>query len=328
MKNIIAVDSHSSREYLYLQYMFTNVCNYKCWYCFPGSNEGTHRWPDIDLIKANFGHLVDHYKKNGKTKIVINLTGGEPTLWPALEEFVAHFREKGCVFSLITNGSRTEKWWRANSGLFDRVAISVHHEFSDVEHIKEVADICYDNSTVVEAQVLMDPTNWHQCVNLVEKLRDSRRRWMISAKEVLIDEKIIYDQEQRKYFKFPIKRWPNVFYFLKNNKLDIKRFSVTFEDGKKHRVGNNSIVVNDWNHFKGWECDLGVESIFINTQGTISGTCGEYLYGLDNLYNINDSDFIYKFSPEIRPTICTKESCLCVPESNLRKRRVIPIQTV
>ena len=326
--NIISVDSHSSQGYLYLQYMFTNVCNYKCWYCFPGSNEGTHRWPEFDLIKSNFKHLVDHYKKYGKQKIVINLTGGEPTLWPGLEEFVGFFRDQGCVFSLITNGSRTEKWWRENSSLFDRIAISVHHQYSDIGHVKRVADICYENSTVVETQVLMDPRNWDKCTGIVEKLRSSKKRWMISAKEVLVNEKIVYDSEQKKYFRFPIKRWPNVFYFLKNNKLDIKRFTVTFENGKKQRVGNNSIVVNGWNHFKGWQCDLGVESIFITVDGTITGTCGEYLYGMDRHYNLHDENFISDFDPVIRSTICTKESCLCVPESNIRKRRVIPIVSV
>jgi uncharacterized radical SAM superfamily Fe-S cluster-containing enzyme len=28
-----------------------NYCNYKCWYCWPGSNTGTHKFPDIDVIQ-------------------------------------------------------------------------------------------------------------------------------------------------------------------------------------------------------------------------------------------------------------------------------------
>ena len=325
---IIAVDPRSKDDTLYLQYQFTNTCNYKCWYCFPGSHEGTHRWPSLELVKTNLGHLIEHYRAHGKKKIVINLTGGEPTLWPDLDVFVKYFYEKyNCTFSLITNGSRTLNWWKTNAQYFDRISISVHHSANNTEHIKTVADTIYEQGVIVEAQVMMDMTNWIWCQSIVNELKTSKRRWMISAKEILVDNEIIYNDQQKEYFKNSIKRYPNIFYFLRNNKLDIKRFSVILENGKRKSVSNSAIIVNDWNHFKGWECNLGVDSIFVDYTGRISGTCGEYLFGKDFYYNLHDQDFTDNFHPRITPVICTKDGCYCTPEVNLKKR-IISIKPV
>ena len=42
---------------LRIEYMPGNLCNYKCHYCFPGSNEGDVKWPDVDLVLKNLDHL-------------------------------------------------------------------------------------------------------------------------------------------------------------------------------------------------------------------------------------------------------------------------------
>ena len=45
-----------------------NVCNYKCNYCFPGANEGTVLWPDINKIEAALLNYI-------KTKKIIAFAG-------------------------------------------------------------------------------------------------------------------------------------------------------------------------------------------------------------------------------------------------------------
>jgi organic radical activating enzyme len=327
--NIIAVDPNSGKETLYLQYQFTNTCNYKCWYCWPDSHSATHRWPDLELIKKNLGSLIEHYQANGKKNIVINLTGGEPTLWPELSKFVKYFYDNyNCKFSLITNGSRTLSWWNEYACYFDRITISVHHESCDIEHIIRVADSAYKQNVIVESQVLMDSKSWDKCVTLVNELKRSRYKWMIAVKEILVDNQLIYNEAQKKYLLKSVKRKPGFFYHLFNNKLDNKKFTVTTENRQVKKVEYNTILVNGWNHFKGWECNLGVDSIFIDYTGRISGTCGEFLYGKDFYYNIHDLDFSEKFKPEIIPVICSKLGCYCAPEVNLKKRKIFLIKPV
>jgi len=326
--SIIAVDPNSNKDTLYLQYQFTNTCNYKCWYCWPESHSASHRWPDLNLIKNNLSALISHYNNSGKKNIVINLTGGEPTLWPELSKFVKYFHDNhGCKFSLITNGSRTLSWWNEYARYFDRIIISVHHESCDIDHIIKVADNVYKQGVIVEAQVLMDPGAWNRCVDLVETLKTSRYKWMVTVKEILIDDQKIYNDDQKKYL-LSVKRKPGFFYHLFNNKLDNKKFTVTHDTGRIETIEYNTILVNDWNHFKGWECNLGVDSIFIDYTGRVSGTCGELLYGKDFYYNIHDLDFADKFNPEIKSVVCSKDGCYCASEVTIKKRKVIPIKPV
>ena len=110
---IIKIDSNVSKDRLRIELFLSNVCNYKCWYCFPGSNTGTHPWPDLDLIKENLSHVIEYYKTNlNKKQIYLHIIGGEPTLWKNFGEFVKFFKEThNCLISISTNGSRTLRWW-------------------------------------------------------------------------------------------------------------------------------------------------------------------------------------------------------------------------
>ena len=66
-------------NFLRIEYMLGNVCNYKCNYCFPGCNDGNIKWPDINIVKTNLSHLLDHYVSKGRNKFELYLVGGEPT---------------------------------------------------------------------------------------------------------------------------------------------------------------------------------------------------------------------------------------------------------
>ena len=40
-------------DVLTIELMLGNLCNYKCSYCFPGSNEGDHPWANTDTLIKN-----------------------------------------------------------------------------------------------------------------------------------------------------------------------------------------------------------------------------------------------------------------------------------
>jgi hypothetical protein len=80
--------------------------------------------------------------------------------------------------------------------------------------------------------------------------------------------------------------------------------------------------LNGLNHFYGWECNLGVDLIKVNSDGTISGNCTQKLYGLNELLNIHDEDFVDNFSPEIKPVICKQLVCACGGETRLKKHKI------
>ncbi len=313
---------------LTIEFMLGNVCNYKCSYCFPGSHEGTHPWPDTDLLLKNTSHLFEVYKKQGKTKFELYLIGGEPTLWKDLPRFCRTLKSNyDVIIRISTNGYRKPDWWKENSKLFDAVEISVHHEFADPDHIIAVGDTLYKQKTNLVTNVMMDPRQFDKCVSILEHLKTSKKRWPIIAKWLHFENpEIRYTEKQKSYLEKPLKRWPNlIWWFSLDYHSEYKTWVV--EDGKKKRVADNYMMLNEKNKFKDWSCNLGLDHINIFKTGRIGGNCEQLIYGENFHYNLYDPNFAEKFNPRLGPVICTKEVCPCGFETNISKViRIQPIQ--
>jgi organic radical activating enzyme len=306
--------------------MLGNVCNYKCNYCFPGSNEGNIKWPDIDTVKTNLSHLLDHYTSKGRNKFELYLIGGEPTIWkdlPILTEFLK--TKYNISIHISTNGSCSPAWWKRNAKFYDSIDISVHHEFAEVDHIIAVADIIYKEKINVVANVLMDPLQFEKCKAIIEGLKNSKHSWPIIAKSVHYDGITRYSDEQKTFFDRRIKRYPNLIrYTLNSSKAGpAKKVWVINEENKKQRVPNDSwFALNKLNYFSGWECNLGVEYIKIHPTGEITGNCRQHIYGTDKYFNLYDTMFVQEFAPELTSTICDKFICSCSGEIVLNKKQI------
>lgn len=82
---------------------FTSGCNFSCGFChnatLMGHKQNGISWSRLEEVSNRFGNeWVD----------AVCLTGGEPTLEPALPELLAFFRERGFKIKLDSNGSRPE----------------------------------------------------------------------------------------------------------------------------------------------------------------------------------------------------------------------------
>lgn len=322
---LIEVTSNWSDEDVKIDFVLGNLCNYSCWYCFPGSHEGTHRFPDFDLTVRNLTHLINVYKANGKKRIFLNLLGGEPSLWPRLADFAKIFSEQGCEISMITNASRTLRWWEENAKYFSKINISCHHEKVDVEHIKAVGDIIYDSGCIVDASVLMDPFAWNKCKDILYGLKKSKRKWVIIAQGI-VHETVNYTDEQKKFISKFIYRTPNLLWFFKHNKHKVEKIKVRFENGTTKKVKPNWLMVTESNHFKGWLCNIGIDYVLIEKDGTITGPCYSKLFNLNFYFNLYQSDFLTVFSPQLERERCNIDICPCQPATNLKKFiPVVPI---
>lgn len=300
-----------------------NICNYKCWYCWPGSNEGNFKWPDFDKCTKNLSYLLDYYKEHtNKKKFEFSIMGGEVTHWKRFTDFIRYFKEKyDCTFTLTTNAAKKLDWWNESYHYLDYVAISVHHQYSDPEHIKQVADFLYSKNVYVVTMVFMDPFAWDSCMNIVKILKTSNYRWTIRYNEI-IDTKIAYTDEHKKILRKEKARFANPFYFFKTNKIYKSRVKVIDNENKKHSFKDNELILKRLNSFKNWECDVGVDWIAVKADGQISGICGNGLYADGNIYNLYDINFIEEFKPRISSSICKKDWCWCSFETNMPKRKI------
>lgn len=326
-------------EYLSIQYAFTNVCNYKCNYCWPESHSGTSRWPDYDIICKNFDHLISVYKTHFNKKTVrFHLLGGEPTLWPRLGDFAKYIYEKhGCRITMSTNGSRTLRWWNEYAEYFSDIQISVHHEFCDLDHIKAVLDCIYSKGTVMTAaMVLMDPLAWDKCVAIVDDLCAYPVPWLVKLKYLIESDgddfgkiNTTYTPEQLFYLKDKIKKLPPDAYISKMKELDnIEQdrtaATIKFNDGTESPYKTILLYENNRNSFVGWQCSVGKDRVTVQADGRLQGACGELkIYG-NRIFNIFDQDFTENFTPDIiKPSItCSIPFCSCSTEIKLPKRKV------
>lgn len=319
------IQNNTPANMLRIEYMLGNTCNYKCSYCFPGSNEGTYKWPDVDLVIKNLSHLLDHYKHNGKDLFQFYLIGGEPTIWKDLPKLVTHLKENyNCIINISTNATPSVNWWTKNARYYDNIEISVHHQFADIDHIIKVADCIYDQKVSVVANVLMDPDHFEKCQGILQHLKSSKRRWVIIAKTVHFNGQTKYTDEQKKYFDTTVKRYPNPIYYYQTRNINHQKNKiwVIHDDNSKQRIrSNNWFALNKLNYFKGWTCNLGVDNIEIYQDGTISGNCRENIYNIDNHFNLYADKFTETFNPEIKSVICTKDICVCTSEIMLRKKK-------
>ena len=321
--------THNSKR-LEIRWALSNVCNFNCSYCFPGSHEGNHKSPkDLDLLVENFNHMFDYYKKNlNKNFFDLKILGGEPTLWKDIEQFVSKIKEKHNVYiSIITNGSRTLRWWKKNGHLFDNVILSYHQKFGNLQHMIDVADILYEQGKKVTVHVLMDPTRWDQCISDIEHMKKyGKYKWMIQTKKVISTSSFnsFYTDTQQKYLQKELKQYPRISWIIKNLKLlvngNIKIFESTYiKNNKKYYASPQHYITTNQNNFQGWQCAIGLETIYIDYDGLIKGSCGQDI--LDN-NNILDNKFKQKFKPVFSPVICKIKCCNCPPETHITKQKL------
>jgi len=319
----IKIISTNSTDLLQVRFFPTDICNYDCSYCFPGSHEGKFRYPkNIDTVVVNFRKMFDFYtNKYNKTKFQLTISGGgEPTLWPHLEQFCKELKESHDVtIILVSNGSRTLRWWEENSQYFDDVVLSCHHEFVDIDHYNAVADRLFELGVKVTGFCVMDNRAWDKCVNLINTMLTSSQPWFVEAKPIVDIPGIgmdTYTNEQLVYLGDTIKRLPSSDWLLK--RLDTLRLYdsiVMFDDSSIQLAQSQSIIVNKWNNFKGWNCRVGFDTIVIGSDGSIKGSCLEEI--IDILFNIFQDSFPDNI--ELKVLSCPRNLCSCSPDTHVTK---------
>lgn len=331
---IVSIKNKQKDYLLNIRWNPNNVCNFKCRYCFPESNTGTHRSPqDLNLVIENFTYMLNDYKRIGKTKFHFMIAGGEPTLWKELGYFMKEMKKRFDIyFTVISNGSRTLRWWEEHAKEIDDAHLTLHLGEGNVDHMISVADALYKAGSKTSVKVLMDPEHWNKGVEYVEYMKkNSKYPWFIQVAEVIEQDDIFfrstgkrYTEEQLKYIEKEDKRWPNFFWFVKNFKLLKEQLRLydsigTYDNGKTIKAKPGTYLGLDAHHFKGWKCNIGLETVYIDWAGEIKGSCNAHVFNRTPYYNILDKNFKNEFKVVKEPVTCPYSNCNCLPETHVTK---------
>jgi len=161
--------------------VFLQGCNYRCPFChnsdlLPGKAE-----PLMD----SDGFLAFLEKRRGLLDAVC-VSGGEPTLQPELERFLARIKAMGYAVKLDTNGSRPDVLKAlAEKGLVDYVAMDVKN--SPGRYAETVGLPQMDLSATEESLrfLIASDVDYELRTTVVEQLHDARSmaemgRWLTS----------------------------------------------------------------------------------------------------------------------------------------------------
>ncbi len=157
-------------------------CNYRCSFCFSRGLTKEYMKP------ADWIPVLDYLKSIGVTKI--NLAGGEPALYPHLEEMVDLLRSYDFTVSIVSNGSRIDDaFLRKYLGRISWLGLSIDspdesdeirigRHCSGIEHIAHVRDIARKASDMgynVKLNITVTQDSWSKDFRpLIEDIRPRR----------------------------------------------------------------------------------------------------------------------------------------------------------
>ena len=311
---------------MFIDWQLGDVCNFKCAYCNDDSMGGKVGWPELDAAKYLVDQVVQHSDHEYRT---YNLLGGEPTLWKHFGELVEYINQEDSdnLIQILTNGSRTLRWWESYAKYLDKVVISVHIKTSTVDndHIRQVVEICQKYNSV-SIQLLMDITCFDQCVEAFDYFVQHLPGVKVSAKkgETFLGSRewMPYTQEQLDWMEQSLERSkynesrPTVVDREKKKKKRNRVFKARDNNNQIKVTSNKDLILTDQNHFKGWECNIGIDMISIKPHGDIypSSACFKEV-PMGNYKNYQAIQW-----PQT-PFVCKYDGCFCGADIEIEKRK-------
>lgn len=291
-----------SKQWFVVNWCLGNTCNFSCSYCPKALHDGSNRWHDKHMVK-NFITKVrnHHWDKN----IYFEFTGGEVTLYKDFTEICQYCTDLGIKVGMISNGSRTIRWWTQNKGFFDHVCLSLHPEFTKEDHFTEVIRLLHVD-TRVHVNIMMSPERFDHCLEVAHRIKGIGNISM--ALQPLIQdfgsELYDYTEQQRdvlaRQYELLVKhiRHDRAFPYYRGAMRKV------FPDGRTTVQPAHRFISDGSNDWSGWRCYAGVEQLIVEMDGTIRrGWCkvGGPVGHIESL----------SLDLPTSPVICDKTMCHC-----------------
>ncbi|MCB0365176.1 MAG: radical SAM protein [Bdellovibrionaceae bacterium] len=313
-KPIARIEYSRSDNLLHVMWMIHNQCNQKCSYCHPANYEGSHKWLKYEQVVSFLERVFKHYDPMGK-EYLVSFTGGEPCIWPDFFKLCEYLYDRGVNIALTTNATRRPEFFAKCAHMFDVVAISYHPE-------ADRDDIVIQNATNLSGKchlgvrVMMPPQKelWDKSIDFMKRLKAAPGDHWYSLWPVRVlggfGTEAPFQQEyepwQEEYFinqdrEFVDTLGGKPMKYLKESKLDSQ---IVYADGSVEHLDPTLLVNHDLAHFKGWNCGIGVDQLFIDFKGQV-WRAGCQVGGI--LGHMFDEDWHFPTGP----IVCNKDFCHC-----------------
>jgi len=279
------------------------VCNYSCWYCDDYFHNGRYRWPDLQASIDFFKAMCEN-----KEHVVLDIQGGEPSLWPKLQDFI-DAKPDNLEIELSSNGSRTVEWWKRNYEKLNHVTLSFHPE-ADIEHFKRVLSTIATGEISVHVFLLGDADIHDRNKELLSFIKDNSLH--LTCKLKVIDSRAgnsVKDRVISNKSKLPIEEFHEFSYNNAKHPPTKKVTEIYLDEQKLDMI---SIMYNEDYKFKGWTCNAGVTRFYIRANGDIYRASCSNDPKIGNI--VFDTDIF-----DLKPTVCRMKECPCADDIKVEK---------
>jgi organic radical activating enzyme len=252
----VKVTSTRDPRYFYVNWWLTDHCNWDCSYCHDEIKRGRLPFPDIRDIRDFLDQAHSHAAKFSRT-LSIDLTGGEVTEYPHLQELLAHARGLGSVLKLRTNASQSLDDFAAMIENLDLVTIEFHPEHTQTSHFM----LCLNRAGQLEdlrVSVNLNalPQRWSEIEQLEAKIRLKWPKFTVTVKML---------------FEDPVRNTQPMEY-LPHQQKKLKKQSgslvIQTDDGIEYS-DYQTMVLENRNNFQEWQCNIGLEQIIVDAWGIV-----------------------------------------------------------
>lgn len=282
---------HTNFDNFYVTWECTTECNYSCSYCWPSCHNGLYRWPDSSKTDS-----IIHYLKTASQgkPVIIDIMGGEPTLWPELQRFCQEIFNIGGMATFSSNGSRTVRWWDNFVAPVQELVFSFHSEYASIEHYVDIIKSVQHryNTTIM---ILYHPSFKEKCLNAWTTFTANDAYQINVQIKKIVSPNIKYNAEDEQILLYEY--W--------NSKVAKTTYHMDLFMNDMV-VSPRNLIASGKNLFYNWSCQLGNNYRYITANGDIFGAACSTArkYHMGNVYN-NSSNV----DPQI--VKCNDNNCGC-----------------
>lgn len=300
------IQIRQTERVMQLTWVINNICTNHCDYCPPTLHAGKNHHYEWEKAKSFITRLINHYPE-----IHCSISGGEPTVSPFFPELVNMFYEAGHTVGITTNGSRNARYWAEIAPKLSYICFSYHPSHHDPELLNKVrASAEYTQCSV---RVMMDSRYWGQSMQFYKECLDIP---YITVEPVRILPEMAdrhvgddYTDEQNKWLSTTPVRQPKIKVMHTANptwRSGKTQSSFYYDDGSIDLWGDtNYIISSGQNDFRGWACNIGLESLFVHFDGWVKkGNC----YQGGTLFHIDQHE---NYDLPMNAELCTQKICHC-----------------
>jgi MoaA/NifB/PqqE/SkfB family radical SAM enzyme len=269
-------------------------CNYDCTYCPASIHDNSSPHTPIEVLKKTVDKLILLEKP-----IRLSFTGGEPCVHPKFQELLQYCKHVGIKWiSVTTNGTLPFEFYATLP--IDQLVVSMHFEYNWNKVIDTVKKLSDSSNISVICQIMahhnhmLDVRIAHGIVKSLEIPYTIRRiRWTEGDHDLFDD----------------MRYHPDDLQWIIDNSSTVNANCVIDDKDLLHA---NDVIKLHLNKFKGWSCNVGLESLMINWDGDVHRATCRVGGSLGNIYNDT-------FSIPNNPIICDRNWCTCAADIPITK---------